>query len=303
MIAVRLLRLAAVGTASVGGLSGLAYGLLNGQSRHARRVIGLSTEDPLCADGTYFPAGRPFAEPVEAPLDFAVLGDSSAAGLGVETATELPGVRLATGLAEELERPVRLRTHAIVGSTSRSLAPQTDVVLHEPPRLALVLIGANDVTSRLPVRSSVHLLEEAVRAMTEAGTAVVVGTCPDLGAIRPIPQPLRSLAGRYSLVLAREQRRAVERAGGHAVPLADLLSPEFLTRPVELFGPDRFHPSAAGYEMATDTLLPKLCDAIGAWEGAPVPTPPRRSAAVEARRPTRRFVARLNLRWGRRTES
>ncbi|PRW64925.1 SGNH/GDSL hydrolase family protein [Actinopolyspora mortivallis] len=305
MIAARLLRVAAIGAASVGGLSGALYGLLSGQSRHARRVIGLPTAEPPNADGTYLPTdatGRAHASS-EPALDFAVLGDSSAAGLGVELPRELPGVRLAEGLAEELERPVVLRTHAVVGSTSRELARQVETVLREPPRLALVLIGVNDVTTRVPIGTSVRLLEEAVAEMTRAGTAVVVGTCPDLGAIRPIPQPLRSVARRYSLLLAREQRRAVERAGGHAVPLADLLSPEFLTRPVELFGPDRFHPSAAGYEMATELLLPTLCDAIGAWQGAPVPSAPRRSEAVEARRPTRRLVARLNLRWGSRTES
>ncbi|ASU79923.1 GDSL family lipase [Actinopolyspora erythraea] len=300
MIAARLLRLAAIGTASLGGLSGAAYGLLNEQSRYARRVIGAPDGGPLHADGTYFPAGDESG--TDSPLDFAVLGDSSAAGLGVEVASELPGVRLATGLADELERPVRLSTHAVVGSTTRRLDAQVDVVLRDPPRLALVLIGANDVTTRIPVSTSTRLLERGVARMTDAGVAVVVGTCPDLGVIRPIPQPLRSVARRRSLTLAREQRRAVERAGGHAVPLADLLSPEFLTRPVELFGRDRFHPSAAGYEMAADLLLPTLCDAIGAWTGAPVPSAPVRSEAVEARRPTRRLVARLNLRWGHRAD-
>ncbi|SDJ68211.1 Lysophospholipase L1 [Actinopolyspora mzabensis] len=304
MIAARLLRLAAVGTASVGGLSGAAYGLLNEQSRYARRVIGLPGNGPLDADGTYCPEhfGGEAAAAIP-PLEFAVLGDSSAAGLGVEVATELPGARLASGLAEELERPVRLRTHAVVGSTTRGLERQIDAVLREPPRLVLVLIGANDVTTRIPVSTSTGLLEQGVARLTGAGVAVVVGTCPDLGVVRPIPQPLRSIARRRSLTLALEQRRAVERSGGHAVPLADLLSPEFLTRPVELFGPDRFHPSAAGYETAAELLLPTLCDAIGAWTGVPVPRAPARSAAVEARRPTRRLVARLNLWWGHRAEN
>lgn len=308
MIAARLLRLVAMATATAGGLSGAAYGLLNEQSRYARRVIGVAHQDPLHGDGLYRPSSttghnaRPLDGGAPQPLRFAVLGDSSAAGLGVDNAAELPGVRLASGLAEELERPIELSTYAIVGSTTKGLAAQVDTVLQDPPRLVLVLIGANDVTSRLRVQVSVELLEAAVHRLTDAGVAVVVGTCPDLGTIRPIPQPLRSVARRWSLALAKEQRRAVESAGGHAVPLADILSPEFLTRPTELFSPDRFHPSAAGYEMASALLLPALCDAIGEWEGAPVPSAPIRSEAVEARRPTRRLVARLNLRWGRRID-
>ncbi len=308
MIGGRLLRLAAALTGTVGGLSGAAYGLLNEQSRRARKVIGMTTDPPLRGDGLYLPRVSRAAEAEEEPpvaergdgaavVDFAVLGDSTAAGLGVDAPWELPGARIARGLVEELECPVALATYAIVGTTSRGLASQVDAVLRaSPPRLALILIGANDVTSRLPARESARLLGEAVSRLTDAGVAVVVGTCPDLGSIRPIPQPLRSVVRSLSLSLGKAQRREVESAGGYAVPLADLLSPEFLTRPTELFSRDRFHPSAAGYEAAAELLLPTLCHAIGEWTGGPVPKAPTRSAAAEARRPTRRVVARLNRR-------
>lgn len=309
MIGGRLLRLAAALTGTVGGLSGAAYGLLNEQSRRARRVIGVNADPPLRGDGLYLPASAELPrDPTDPRADdvvrFAVLGDSTAAGLGVDSPDELPGVLLAHGLVDELECPVALSTHAIVGTTSRGLAAQVDIVLRStPPQLALVLIGANDVTSRLPARESARLLGDAVSRLTDAGVSVVVGTCPDLGAIRPIPQPLRSVARMLSLSLGKAQRQAVESAGGHAVPLADLLSPEFLTRPTELFSPDRFHPSAAGYQAAVELLLPALCHAIGRWSGAPVPHAPTRSAAAEARRPTRRVIARLNRRLGHRADT
>lgn len=307
MIGQRMFRLAAFAAGMAGGVSGAAYGLLNGQSRRARRVIGPAGTGLLRADRVHYPRGYGSgAQPPggeRSPLEFALLGDSSAAGLGVELPEQLPGVLIARGLAEELERPVSLTTHAIVGTTTRQLAQQVDTVLAEPPRLALILVGANDVTSRLPVQVSAQLLGQAVERLTDAGVAVVVGTCPDLGAIRPIPQPLRSLVRAVSLALGRAQRQAVEQAGGHAVPLADLLSPEFLARPTEFFGPDRFHPSAAGYEAAAELLLPTLCHAIGEWAGAPVPTAPTRSSAAEARRPTRRLVTRLNRRLRRRADA
>lgn len=302
MVGTRMLRLALVAAGAVGGVSGAAYGLLNGQSWYARRAIGEPTGVPFRADGVHLPdgTGPVAASPTgAAPLLFAVLGDSSAAGLGVDAPDELPGVRIARGVAAELENPVELTTYAIVGSTSRDLAAQVEASLVVPPRLALIIIGANDVTARQSVAECAALLGEAVARLREAGVGVVVGTCPDLGAIRPIPQPLRSVASSWSLALGRAQRRAVEEAGGFAVPLADLLSPEFLTHPQELFSPDRFHPSAAGYEAAAGLLLPALCSAIGEWHGAPVPQPPVRSSAAEARRPTSRVVARLNQRFGR----
>ena len=307
MIGPRVVRLAAMAAGTAGGLSGAAYGLLNGQSWYARRVIGDPADLPLRADGAYLPDESGPVDPAEldpaeldrAPLELALLGDSTACGLGVDRPGELPGVVLARGLSAELERPVSLRTHAVVGSTSRELAEQVEPVLADRPRLALVLIGANDVTSGYRVSTCAELLGDAVREMTEGGVAVVAGTCPDLGAVRPIPQPLRAVARSWSLALGRAQRRAVEEAGGWAVPLADLLAPEFLARS-ELFSPDRYHPSASGYAEVAQILLPTMCAAIGAWEGGPLPSAPVRSTAAEARRPTTRIVAGLNRQLRRR---
>lgn len=302
MVAVRGLRLFVVAAGAVGGLSGATYGLLNGQSRHARSVIGVPTEAPLNADGRYTPDGG-YAADGAGDLTFAVLGDSSAAGLGAETTELLPGVLLARGLAEETDRSVRLTTYAVSGATTPALTAQVDRALAggRAPDLALVIIGGNDVTTRMRVDVSAALLGEEVRRLREAGTAVVVGTCPDLGAIRPIPQPLRSVARGWSLSLARAQRREVERMGGTAVAMADLLSPEFLTRATEFFSPDLFHPNGAGYEMAANVLLAPLCAAAGMWPGGPLPTPPRLAATAEARRPTARLVAWLNSRMMRKS--
>lgn len=44
--------------------------------------------------------------------------------------------------------------------------------------------------------------------------------------------------------------------------LGDLLGAEFEQRANELFGPDRFHPSAAGYAAAAGALLPSVCAAL-----------------------------------------
>ncbi|CRK61564.1 SGNH hydrolase family [Alloactinosynnema sp. L-07] len=269
MVGIRALRMAAVAAGSVGGLSGAAYTLLNTQSRQARSIIGVPRDLPFNADGVYRPDGTgPLALSTTDVVTFAMFGDSSAAGLGAESADRLPGVVLAKALAQASGRPVRLVTHAVSGSRTADLVGQVDAALKLPPTVALIMIGGNDVTAKMRIGTSAALLAAQVRRLTEAGSGVVVGTCPDLGAIRPIPQPLRTVAQRWSLALARAQTRELGRTQATAVPLAALLSPAFYERPEELFSPDRFHPNGDGYALAAGVTLAPLCAAAGVWEGA-----------------------------------
>lgn len=290
-------RTTAMAAGAVGGLSVSMCGLLVEQSKRARRVIGRPHGKPLRADGVYLPDGTgplPPGDPQAAgPVRFAVLGDSSAAGLGADDQDHLPGVLIARALAEDTNRPVRLDTYAVSGSTSRNIAPQVRLALANTPQIALIIVGGNDVTARIQPRESGELLAEAVAQLRAAGIAVVVGTCPDLGMIRPIPQPLRTLARAWSLSVARHQRAAVRRTGGHAVPLADLLAAEFLSRD-DYFSVDRFHPSDAGYEAAAEVLLPAVFAAAGTWEAGPLPVPPVRSTAGGARQSAVKLVATAN---------
>ncbi|MBA8929886.1 lysophospholipase L1-like esterase [Kutzneria viridogrisea] len=302
-MAVHGFRRAAVALGALGGLSGALYQLMLVQAKKAEQVIGIPVDPPFLGDGMYLPDGRgplPVLEVDRAPLRFAVFGDSMAAGLGVDGPEQLPGVLLARELAEESGRPVWLDTHAVVGATTRDLAAQVDRALAgRPPDVALIIIGANDVTVQLPIPQSVAKLVRELGRLRQAGTGVVVGTCPDLGTVRPLAQPLRSYARTWSLLLSRAQCRAVAKAGALAVPLADLLAPDFLTRPAELFSSDQFHPSAAGYEQAASVLLPALCSVAGVWTGGPLPSLPTRSQLAESRRPTARLIARVNRGLGR----
>lgn len=283
MAGIRVFRTAVVVAGAVGGLSSAAYGLLMAQSERARIVIGEPESPPFNADGVYLPDGSgPHAAGIGAdPLRFAVLGDSSAAGLGVDEAAQVPGVLLAKAMAEEAGRAVLLTTYAISGATTPDLAGQVDLALAEPPEVALVIVGANDVSELLSIRDSARLLGVQLSRLREAGAAVVMGTCPNLGTIRPIPQPLRRLTGMWSLMLAAAQRRAVLRAECTPVVLAELLSPEFFARPDDLFSADRFHPNAAGYEAAAAILLAPLCVAAGVW----TPRPAAVAQPIPLRRP------------------
>ncbi|ATQ31269.1 MULTISPECIES: SGNH/GDSL hydrolase family protein [Rhodococcus] len=268
-----------------GGASWLTYTYLMRQATAARGVIGRTWARPPEADGVYPPGAQspvPWRRGVPFDLHLMIFGDSTAAGLGCVSAAEVPGVLLARALADESGRSVRLDTKAIAGATSRGLAGQVDAmfVAGPPPDAAVILVGANDVTAKLSLHRSAQRLGSAVRRLRTSGAAVVVGTCPDLGVVGAIPQPLRTVVRTWGRQLARAQAAATRAAGGYPVPLADLLTPEFLSAPDRLFSADGFHPSAAGYELAAGHLLPVLAAALGLWAGGPVPAPPQTSAAA-----------------------
>ncbi|MEO9323002.1 SGNH/GDSL hydrolase family protein [Nocardioides sp. C4-1] len=254
---------AAVATGAAASTYG-ARELLHRQAAIARRLIGKPLgETPPDADRVW---KRSYGDPV----DLLMVGDSIAAGLGAERRKDTLGGRLAKGLAQRTGRAVRLRTVAVVGSESSMLAGQLATLPdHYAPDVAVVVVGGNDVTHRVPVADAARALEEAVTALRERGAAVVVGTCPDLGALRPVPQPLRSLGSRASRQLAAAQALATVRAGGHAVSLARVVGPFFITNPDEMFSLDRFHPSALGYRRTASALLPSVLTALGLRDDVP----------------------------------
>ncbi len=254
----------------VGGGVGVTFGglflLLRGEAKMARRAIAARTTKqlPPSGNGVY---GRPSRTGRRKPLVLAVLGDSTGVGLGVHRAAETPGVLLAAALAELAERPVRLAVFAVSGAESRELPEQVEQALAEKPDAVLIMIGANDVTTRTRPSVSVAYQADAVRQFRAIGAEVVVATCPDLGTIRPIAQPLRQLARHWSRQMAAAQTVAVVEAGGRTVSLGSILGPTF-ARDRGMFGADEFHPSAHGYAAAAATILPSLADALGVWPAA-----------------------------------
>lgn len=285
-LARRLFSAAAYGTGGLLGVSVSVYGLLRTEAKLARRSIGYADDRVPDASGWY---GRRRPGPA---IKIVLLGDSSAAGYGVRTVEETPGAMIGSALSAQADRRVHLGVFSKVGAQSGDLAGQIDEALPTEPDAAVILIGANDVTHGVSIGTSVRLLEEAVRRLVHAGVAVVVGTCPDLGTVQPIPQPLRFGARVWSRRLAAAQTVRVVEAGGRSVSLGSILGPEFEAAPAILFGPDRFHPSAAGYQSMVGVLVPSILAALGLApedEGEPVALRgegvlPIRFAAQEASR-------------------
>lgn len=243
------------------GVAALVFGgstLLNRQAALARARIGKPLgEESLDADRVW--RRRLSGEPIRLLL----LGDSLAAGLGAEHRKETLGGRIAKGLARQSGRPVHLRTAAVVGAESHALAQQLDSL---PARyradVAVIVVGGNDVTHLISPKSATQHLRLAIERLRGEGTAVVVGTCPDLGALQPVPQPLRLLLSRMSSRMASAQTRTARRAGATPVSLRRAVGPSFRADPGEMFSLDQFHPSAAGYRRTAEALVPAVVQAL-----------------------------------------
>jgi len=276
-------------TALIGGSATVSgfYGFLIGEAVLARRAIGTTDERPPSPDGVYGDdlPGR--------TIRLLVLGDSAAVGYGMSTAEATPPAMLGIGLAHVMDAPVEVRSQAVVGAQTSELMEQIDRVGDWVPHVAVIVVGTNDVTHQVPPSTSARLLGDVVRRLVEAGSEVVVGTAPDLGSVRPIMQPLRAVARRWSRNLARKQTIAAVGAGGRAVSLGDLLGNLFTEKRDIMFGLDHFHPSETGYANMVSVLVPAVAASLRekartlAYSGYPTSEKPRdlmsvHEAAAEA---------------------
>jgi lysophospholipase L1-like esterase len=239
---------------ALGGAALLAGEVLAAKARrYAKPTMGLALRTSM--------------GPVSAPtLRLVLLGDSAAVGVGVEWLSDTVGGQLARlvaeGTPENGPRHVLLSSVGVAGSRSSDLATQVArALLGTRPDVAVVLIGSHDATAlRAPEEAAGHL-SQAVRRLRAAGVQVVVGTCPDLGAIRSMAPPLRQIVGLLGRRMAKAQAKAVTEAGGAVVDLAAETGAVFRADAGTLCY-DGFHPSADGNRVWAHALYPSVARAM-----------------------------------------
>jgi lysophospholipase L1-like esterase len=192
-------------------------------------------------------------------IRLAVLGDSIAWGQGATREHDRLSSRLVDALASR-GYDVEARVFAVRGARSAGLSSQVGRALSWKPDLAVVVIGANDLTHLVPVEAATQALGEAVRRLRAGGAEVVVAPAPDLSAVPHVPTFLRETVRAAGDLLRERQTAVVLAEGGRVADPDQRASRAFATDP-SLFSADRFHPSSAGYGVIADSLLPAVAEA------------------------------------------
>ncbi len=190
-------------------------------------------------------------------LTYAILGDSTAAGVG---GSYEHGIAMATARALAHGRRVVMTNLGVSGArTNDVLKVQTASAEAIRPDLVLISVGANDVTHLTPIRSIRRDLRAIVRRLRVANpsVAIVITGSPDMGSPPRIPRLLRGVAACQTARINRMMRAVALTDRLVFAPIAEVTGPLFRRDP-SLFASDRFHPNDRGYQ----TWIPVLDGAL-----------------------------------------
>ncbi|MFZ4584923.1 MAG: SGNH/GDSL hydrolase family protein [Acidimicrobiia bacterium] len=226
------------------------FATLAAQVRHARRNGTLIPETDLGIDGRI---GPPHGD----VLHMAWLGDSTAAGIGSDSAD----TTVARRVAQALQRPVELQ---MLGWSGARVADVRSIQVRALPArcdLVCISVGANDVTHFARPSTFRREYEAALDAIPHHALVVMLG-CPDFSTSPRLPMPLRALAGWYSGVLDREVRSLATERGNAFVNIHGDPNDEFHRNPEPYFAADGFHPNDDGYRLWAEAVTPVVQSAL-----------------------------------------
>lgn len=187
-------------------------------------------------------------------LRLLVVGDSSAAGVGVRHQRQALAWQLAATLALRLDQPVHWQLVARSGLNSLQAVALLEEHRPRIADLALVVLGVNDVVDQVPVAKAL-VARAAVADWLQARVAVshvAFAALPPMDRFPALPQPLRAIFGAD----ARRHDRALRewvRGREHVsyVPLGLSLAPAHMAH-------DGFHPGEVGYRVCAESLADGL---------------------------------------------
>ncbi|MCP3103201.1 SGNH/GDSL hydrolase family protein [Myxococcus sp. K15C18031901] len=135
-----------------------------------------------------------------APLRLLVVGDSSAAGVGVGTQADALTGQLVSRLGQR--RTVGWRLVARSGLTTAEIVELVEQSNPSAFDVAVVAAGANDLTQRIPIERWIRALHRLVDVLgTRFGIAhTVLSPLPPFQEFPALPEPLRGFVGRRAAV-------------------------------------------------------------------------------------------------------
>jgi len=198
----------------------------------------------------------------EPGLRLLVVGDSSAAGVGVADQAQALALPLARCLSEQLGKSVSWQLLAQTGvnaAEARALLARAEV---RPADVVVTVLGVNDVSSQTSAARFIEqtaLLWSDVQRRTGARWAVVCGL-PPMHLLSAVPRPLRGYLGRYAAWLDAAIEGWSKRQGLGYCPLKWASDPADLAH-------DGFHPGPSLYPQWAQRLSQQIVQARTQWQG------------------------------------
>lgn len=181
-----------------------------------------------------------------------VLGDSSAAGVGVQNQSDALGGQLAENLSENFS--VSWRVLAKSGGTVRSTLRRLDTLRPEEFDAVLIALGVNDAKNGVSLKNWVHGYNDLLDTLTEdfAAKHICISGLPPVRYFPILPAPLNRVLGERAELFDRQLvQMANERTNTTHLPLNFTLDTAKMAQ-------DRFHPGQEIYgewaQCAADIL-------------------------------------------------
>jgi lysophospholipase L1-like esterase len=200
-------------------------------------------------------------------LRLLMLGDSSAAGVGVARQREALAGHLPTALARQAEVRVRWRLMARSGVNSAQCLAMLEEAGPIEADIAVVVLGVNDVVDQVPSRRAVAAREAIANRLRNAhGVAhVVFAPLPPVHRFPGLPQPLRWVAG-------ADARRHDAAVAAWARTRDDVSHvPIDLPLNAGVMAEDGFHPGPPVYRVCSDALAEHIAERV--WPRIRPPAP------------------------------
>jgi lysophospholipase L1-like esterase len=188
-----------------------------------------------------------------APLRIAVVGESTAAGCGVDTHNDGFTGRLAHEINAGTQRPVHWQVVGQFGATARRIRYRLLPQLGEDLDVAVLLAGANDVMGRRSPDQWRDDLTAIIDDLMERADHVVVAGIPPLALLPSMPPTLGRYLSERAAALDDVTRQICARwvYATWVVTMTEVPPPDF-------FASDRFHLSAAGYQRWAQAIADHL---------------------------------------------
>jgi lysophospholipase L1-like esterase len=231
--------------------------LLALQGRHVRRV---TPRLPEAAGPRRGVAGAAMTSPC---IRLLVVGDSAAAGVGVDEQTQALAMPLAEALADRFEVSIAWQ---LIAKTGYHAMDAANALRHAstlaPADILLTVLGVNDVAAMTSADRWLRALDDVhAVAVERCGVRMTWhAPLPPMNRLSLLPQPLRWTMGRHALRLNRALSAHVATRPDRCVAPVPPIPAGLLTE--GWVAADGFHPGPLGYRAWVKSLSEGLAIAV-----------------------------------------